>query len=112
MAVLDGVEQVSDTPGFRIRSHDLHGPLPDSVIANTGERLEVLDRVSFAAAKLLAMVHSRQEIERMFLGCEFLPPTSTDDTKVVGIRIGRGTVLAQAKLFWEAYHQLERNIGV
>ena len=30
--VLDGVDQLKSPPGYRIRSHDLHGPLPDVVV--------------------------------------------------------------------------------
>ncbi|HYK91919.1 MAG TPA: hypothetical protein VE398_24345 [Acidobacteriota bacterium] len=88
--VLDGIDHIPDRPGFRIRS-------------DTGKHFEVLDRVSIGAAKLLAITNSRQIIERLFPDCKFLPPTSTDDTKVDGIRVGPLTILAEAATWWEAY---------
>jgi len=41
--VLDGIDQLSDPPGFRIRSHDRYGPLSDILIKDTGDRYPVLD---------------------------------------------------------------------
>src|SRR5438552_14838760 len=46
IVVLDGIERVGEPPGFRIRSHDLHGPLPEVVVRDTGCRFlphKVLD---------------------------------------------------------------------
>ena len=36
--VLDGIGELEDPPGFRIRSHDLYGPLPDVLVEDTGDR--------------------------------------------------------------------------
>ncbi len=110
--VLGGIDQIPHPPGFRIRCHDLYGPLPDAVVADKGERVEILDKVSIEAAKLLAIVDSRKRIERFFPRCQFLSPTSTDDRKVVGVRIGSRTTLAVAETFWEAYHELEAKVGI
>jgi len=35
IVVLDGIERIAKTPGFHIRSLDLHGPLPEIVVLDT-----------------------------------------------------------------------------
>src|SRR5437867_6606467 len=55
IVVLDEIERVAEPPGFRIRSHDLHGPLPDVVVSDTGDRTAILEKVSTEAAKLNAI---------------------------------------------------------
>ena len=72
--VLDGIDQLADPPGFRIRSHDLYGSLPDILIEDTGDRYPVLDKLEREAAKLTAMVRVRNDLAGMFPGCEFLLP--------------------------------------
>jgi hypothetical protein len=106
--VLDGIDQLSDPPGFRIRSHDLYGPLPDVLIHDTGDRYPVLDRIQNEAAKLIAIVRVRQDLEGMFRGCKFLLPTLTVKGALVGLRFLGRTVLAEARSHWEAYHKLVR----
>jgi hypothetical protein len=104
--VLDGIDQLPDPPGFRIRSHDLYGPLPDTLIHDTGDRYPVLDRIQNEAAKLIAMVRVRQELAGIFRGCAFLLPTSTGEGALVGLRSRGRTILAEDKSHWEAYHGL------
>jgi hypothetical protein len=107
--VLDGIDKLEDPIGFRIRSHDLYGPLPDIVLEDTLDRYPVLDSITRETAKLIAMVRIRQDLRGMFRDCSFLLPTSTDNGSVVGIRFRGKTVLAEAPSHWEAYHQLVRN---
>lgn len=84
--VLDGIDILPDLPGFRIRSHDLYGPLPDILIHDTGDRYPVLDRIANEAAKLIAMVRVRNDLAGIFRGCKFLLPTSTGERALVGLR--------------------------
>lgn len=110
--VLDGIDLLPDLPGFRIRCHDLHGPLPDTVIEDTGDRYPVLDHVIREAAKRVAMARIRREIAEIHPGCEFLLPTSTDKGALVGIRIGERTVLAEGPNYWDAYHELKQKASM
>jgi hypothetical protein len=106
--VLDGIDQFTDPPRCRIRSHDLYGPLPNIMIKDTGDRYPVLDGIEREAAKLIAMVRVRNDLARMFPGCEFLLPTSTEEGALVGMRFRGRTILAEEKSHWEAYHKLVR----
>ena len=106
--VLDGIDQLFDTPGFRIRSNDLFGPLPEILVRETGDHLSVIDKIQNETAKLIAIVRIRQDLATMCLGCEFLLPTKTDQGYLVGIRFRGKTVLAEEKSHWEAYHKLLR----
>lgn len=54
--ILDGIDQLSDPPGFRIRSHDFYAPLPGTLIYDSGDRYSVPGRIQDEAAKLTAMV--------------------------------------------------------
>lgn len=76
--ILDGIDQLEDLPGFRIRFHDPYSPFPDILIHDTGDRYPVLDRIQHETAKLTAMVRVRQQLYEMFRGCRFLLPTSTN----------------------------------
>jgi hypothetical protein len=106
--VLDGIDPLSNPSGFRIRSHDLYGVLPEILIQNTGDRVSTIDRIQNEAAKLTAIIRIRQDMAGMFSGCEFLLPMQIDQRYVVGIRFGGKTVLAEKKSHWEAYHELLR----
>jgi hypothetical protein len=106
--VLDGIDVLDSPSGFRIRCHDLYGPLPDTVIEDTGDRYTVLDSVIREAAKRIAMARIRQELMGVLPGSEFLPPTSTDGGVLVGIRTKGKTILTEGPTFWDAYHELWR----
>src|SRR6266699_3834830 len=73
IVVLDGIERVGEPPGFRIRSQDLHGPLPEIDVRDTGDRSAILDEVSTEAAKLNAIARHREELAAAYPGCRFLP---------------------------------------
>ena len=64
--VLDGVDPLHDQQSYRIRSHDLYGPLPAIEIEDTGDRLKVVDDVHNEAAKLSAIHGLRKELLEMF----------------------------------------------
>jgi hypothetical protein len=106
--VLDGIDTLEDPAGFRIRSHDLWGPLPDIVIEDTGDRYPVLDSIIRETSKRIATIRIRRDLAEVFRGCEFLLPTSTGKGFLVGIRFGSRTVLAEGPNHWEAYHELSR----
>src|SRR5438876_4643314 len=61
IVVLDGIERGVEPPGFRICSHDLHGPLPEVVVRDTGDRTAILEEISREAAKLNAIARHREE---------------------------------------------------
>jgi len=102
--IFDGIDHLE--AGFRIRSHDLYGPLPEILIADTGDRLSVLDQIQCETAKLCAIVRVRDDLAAMFPGCEFFLPMKIDTGSVVGLRFDGRTVLAEDRTNWEAYHQL------
>src|SRR5262245_63414908 len=60
--VLDGIDQLESPRGFRIRSHDLHGPLPDIVVYDNGDRYRLLDQIGREAAKLYAISRNRERL--------------------------------------------------
>lgn len=75
-------------------------------MGKAGNRLAILDKIQNEAAKLIAIVRIRQDLSRLFPGCEFLLPTQTDPSYVVGIRFQGKVILAEEKSFWKAYHRL------
>ncbi len=103
---LDGIDALPQLPGFRIRSHDPYGPLPEIQIRDTGDREPILNAVKQEAARLCAIVWIRDDIATLFPGCRFLLPTKTDEGPLVGMRFAGITVLAEHKNCWEAYHKL------
>src|SRR6059058_1093902 len=107
--VLDGIDRLTEPPGFRIRSHDFYGPLPEVFVRDAGDRLQILDAVSREAAKLNAIAWHREELSAMYPGCEFLPHTILDAGVAVGIHVNRRTVLAEAPTFWQAYAKLKNS---
>ena len=84
IAVLDGIDILPN--GFRIHCHDLHGPLPEIVIKNSGDAFQDKDRLGKEVCKLLAIVRLRDEMVRLLPGSELLPPTRMDDRAVVGLQ--------------------------
>ncbi len=106
---LDGIEVLPEESSLRIRSHDLHGPLPEIIIhVDTADRLGVFDRLGREAVKLCVVSRLRREPEEAFSGATFLPPTTLDSKCVAGIQWHGRTVLAEAGDFMEAYHRLWR----
>jgi hypothetical protein len=105
---VDGIDQFEDPPGFRIRSHDPFGPMPEIVIRDTGDRYPVLENIQREAAKICAMVRIRDNIAAIFPGCKFLLSTKTDEGSLVGIRFAGRTIFAEHRNCWEAYHKLLR----
>jgi hypothetical protein len=102
--VPDGIDQPED--GFRIRSHDLYGPLPDILIKDTGDRYPVIEKIQRETAKLCAMVRVRDDLAAIFPGCDFLLPMQMETAAAVGLRFNGNTVLAEDRTNWEAYHKL------
>jgi hypothetical protein len=69
--VLDGIDQLTNPPGFRIRSHDLYDPLPDFQVEDTGDRYPVLENIGRETAKLIAMVRVRKDLLKCFEDTNF-----------------------------------------
>jgi hypothetical protein len=59
--VLDSIERLEEESGFRIRSHNAHGVLPDIIVPETGNRYEVLDRLDTETARLVGTIRERRE---------------------------------------------------
>ncbi len=109
--VLDGVDQLAGNR-FRIRSHDLYGPLPAIEIEDNGDRLEVVDDIHREAAKLSVIHRLRRELLEMFEDATFLEPTLVDETAVVGVSYGNGeyTTMAEGTSFLDAYDELRERV--
>jgi hypothetical protein len=71
--VIDGIDILAD--GFRVRSHDLHGQLPEIVMKNSGDTFRDKDRLGNEVCKLIAIVKLRDGMVRFLPGCKLLPPT-------------------------------------
>jgi len=70
--VLDGIDQIGS--GFRVRSHDLGGPLPKIQIKDTGDRYAVLDEIQREPAKLCATVRAGKDLAAVFPVVSFCCP--------------------------------------
>ncbi len=106
--VLDGIDVLDALPGFRIRCHDLYGPLPEAVIEDAGDRYASLDCVIREAARRVAMARIRQQLVAALPMSEFLLPTLTGNGGLVGIRTKDKTLLAEGPTFSAAYDELWR----
>ena len=78
---LEGIDMLPS--GFRIRSHDLHGPLPESLFRNSGNFFRDTDRPG-NDAKLIAIVRFRDHMIRFMPGANFLRPIQMDGKPIVG----------------------------
>ena len=109
--VLDGIDVRDKSPRFRIRCHDLYGPLPEATIEGVGEEYPVLDHVMREAAKLIAIARARREIANLFpAGAEFMLPTLTDNGVLVGVRWESRIFLAEGVTHTEAYRELRLKV--
>ena len=108
--VLDGIDILPDSTGFRVRSHDLHGPLPEIVIQDSGDTFQDKANLGREACKLVAIVRLRDQMRRWLRGGRFLPPTWAGDQATVGFKLGRKAWLAEGNDFLAAYHELHRQV--
>ena len=108
--VLDGIDILPDETGFRVRSHDLHGPLPEIVVRDSGDTLMDKDRLGNETCKLVAIVRLRDEMRRWLRGGKFLPPTLVDSHATVGFKVGRKAWLAEGDDYLSAYHSLHKQV--
>ncbi len=92
------------------KTPDLHGPLPEIVIRDSGDTFLDKDRLGNAACKLISIVHLREEMIRCVPGSRFLPPTTVGGKAVVGMIKRRETWMAEGTDFLEAYHQLHDQV--
>jgi len=99
-----------ELPGFRIVSHDIHRPLPEIVVRDTGDRMAILDEISREAATLNAIARHREELAAMYPSCRFLPHKILDSRVVVGMQVEGRTIFAEAPTFWEAYGKLRQRV--
>jgi hypothetical protein len=102
--ILDGVDRLPE--GYRIRSHDFYGPLPDIEIDSTHNIEQVLDRICLSTAMLGATVQFRCKLATQAHDCQFIVPTSTGKITVVGIYTGGRTVRAKGVNACQAYQKL------
>ncbi len=107
IVALDSIGLLPEESSIKVRSHDLHGPLPDVIIlANVDDRLGTFDRLGREAVKLCAISPPRRELEDAFSGSTFLPPTRVDGNYLAGLQWHGRTVLAEADDFVQAYHRV------
>lgn len=107
---MDGIAILPDNSGFRVRSHDLLGPLPEIVVKDSGDTFQDKDRLGNQACKLVAVVRLRGEMVRLLPGSKLLPPTSMDGKAVVGLKAGPRSWLAEGEDFLAAYHELHKEV--
>ena len=107
--ILDGVDRLPE--GYRIRSHDSYGPLPDIEIDSTHNMEQVLDRISLSTARLGATVRFRRELATQTRDCKFIVPISTGKVTVVGICTGGRTVRAKGWNACQAYQKLNSKMS-
>jgi hypothetical protein len=108
--VLDGIDILPDKSRFRVRSHDLHGQLPEIVIQDSGDRLVDKDRLGSETCKLVAIVRLQDQMRRWFRGGKFLPPTKVGDQAMVGFKLGRKAWVAEGEDLLAAYHALHSQV--
>ena len=106
--ILDGVDRLPE--GYRIRSHDSYGFLPNIEIDSTHNIERVLDRICLSTARLGATVRFRCELATQAHDCQFIIPTSTGKVTVVGICTGGRTVRARGVNACLAYQELNRKV--
>ena len=106
--ILDSVDRLPE--GYRIRSHDSYGPLPDIEIDSTHNIDQVLDQICLSTARLGATVRFRCELAKQAHDCQFIIPTSTAKVTVVGIRTGGRTVRAKGGNACQAYQKLNKKV--
>jgi hypothetical protein len=106
--IIDGIDLLPD--GFRVRTHDLHGLLPEIVMENSGDTFQDKERLGYRVCKLIAMVRLRERMVRFLPGCKLLPPTSIDGNAIVGLQAKPKTWIAEGRDFLAAYHDLHRQI--
>jgi len=93
--VLDGIDILPDESGFRVRSDDFHGQLPEIVIHDSGNTMEDKESLSREACKLIAIVGLRKEMRRLMRGGKLLLLTKLGDRATVGFKVGRWSWLAE-----------------
>ncbi len=108
--VLDGVDILPERSGFRLRCHDLYGPLPEIVIKDSGDTFLDKERLGREACKLIAIVRLRDQIARWLPGGRYLSPTKVDSHATAGFKVGPRTWLVEAEDFLAAYHELYRQV--
>ena len=108
--VLDGIDILPDSSGFRVRSHDLYGQLPDMVVKDSGDTFLDKDRLGNETCKLVAIVRLRDEMVRWLAGGKFLQPTTMDNRSTVGFKVGPKTWLAEGEDYLAAYHELHKQV--
>jgi hypothetical protein len=108
MIVLDAVVVRSETPEVRIRTHDLHGILPEIIFTSDEDWEETLQRLEAKVAELAAIAHIRMDLAALFPRSCFLLPTLMDGGVVVGLAVPDKTFLIEAPTFCIAYHELKR----
>ncbi len=106
--VLDDIDILPD--GFRVRSHDFYGQLPEITIKNSGDTFQDKDRLGNECCKLIAIVKLRDEMVGFLPGCKFLPPTSMDGKAIVGLQANPRTWVVDHEEFLAAYHELHRQV--
>jgi hypothetical protein len=104
------VDILSDASGFGVRSHDLHGPLPEIQVQDSCDTFRDKDTLNREVCKLIAIVRLRERMVKFLPGGEFLPPTRLGNSATAGFRVGSKSWLAEGDNFLAAYHILDNQV--
>ena len=107
---LDGIDELPGQNGFRIRIHDLYGPLPDVQVQDLDDGSPVLEQIETEAAKRYVVARIRQNILQKCPEGRFLSPICTDKV-YVGINLGGDPVMASGRDFLDAYDKLRSQVS-
>jgi hypothetical protein len=110
VVVLDGIDILPDSSGFRIRTHDLFGQLPEIVIQDSADIFNDKGRIDTAACKLIAIVRLRDQIKAWLPKGKFLLPSKLGGQAEAGLRLGEKAWLSEGTDFLVAYHELHRRL--
>jgi hypothetical protein len=107
---LDGIDELPGQNGFRIRIHDLYGPLPDVQVQDLEDGSPLLEQIETEAAKRYVVARIRQNILQRCPEGQFLSPICTDKV-YVGINLGGDPVMASGRDFLDAYDKLRSQVS-
>jgi hypothetical protein len=108
--VLACIDILPGNSGFRVRSNDLHGPLPEIAVKDSGDTFQDKDRLGREACKLAAIVRLRAQMARWLAGGKCLPPTTISGNATVGFQSGRKTLMDEGEDLLSAYRSLHEQV--
>jgi len=108
--VLDGIDILPDSTGFRVRCHDFNGQLPELIVRDSGDAFQDKDRLGREACKLVAIARLRDRMTHWLPGGKLLPPTKVETRATVGFKVWPKTWIAEGDDFITVYHKLYEQV--